>query len=102
VEEGTAVNVVVSTGQEQVPAALRPAPVGFGSQHPAPTIQGAAPNAGDPKQVPAVQEAEPRSAPTGVDSEPRRDATAPRVTSATSGATSVSPVPEKTEQEGKK
>jgi eukaryotic-like serine/threonine-protein kinase len=102
VEEGTAVDVAVSTDQEQVPAALRPAPVGFGPQQPAPAVQAAAPSAGDQKQVPAVQGAEPQSAPTGVDSEPRWDATAARVTSATSGTTSVSPVSEKTEQEDKK
>jgi hypothetical protein len=102
VEEGTAVDVAVSTGQEQVPAVFQPAPVGFGSQQPSSAIQAAAPGAGDQNQIPAVQAAEPQLAPTGVDTDPRRDATAARVTPATSGTTSVSPVSEKTVQEDKK
>ena len=103
VEEGTAVDVAVSTGQEQVPTVLQPAPVGFGSQQPSPAIQAAAPSAGDhQKQIPAVQAAEPQSAPTGADAEPRQDGTVARVTSAASGTTSVPPVSEKTQQEDKK
>jgi serine/threonine protein kinase len=103
VEEGTAVDVAVSTGQEQVPTVLQPGPVGFGSQQPSPAIQPAAPSAGDhQKQVPAVQAAEPQSAPTGVATDSRRDAPAARVTSATSGTISVSPVSERTVQEDKK
>jgi serine/threonine-protein kinase len=60
VEEGTAVDILVSTGPEQAPAALQAAPVGVdaGSQQPAPAAQPAASKAAGTKHVPAaVQEA---------------------------------------------
>jgi serine/threonine-protein kinase len=60
VEEGTAVDILVSTGPEQAPAALQAAPVGVdaGSQQPVPAAQPAASKAAGTKHVPAaVQEA---------------------------------------------
>jgi serine/threonine-protein kinase len=63
VEEGTAVDILVSTGPEQVPAALQAAPagVGAGSQQPAPSAQPAASKAAGTKQVPAAVQGAPVS-----------------------------------------
>jgi eukaryotic-like serine/threonine-protein kinase len=67
VEEGTAVDIVVSTGAEQVPAALQaaPTPVGAGSQQPPPAAQPAASKAAGPKQVPPAVQGAPVSFGTG-------------------------------------
>jgi hypothetical protein len=103
VEEGEAVDVAVSTGPKQVPAALRSAPpgVGAGSQQP-PATQAAAPSAADPKQAPAAIRAAPEAAPTSVDADPRQEARATRTSSTTSQTASTSPVSDKTEKKGKK
>jgi hypothetical protein len=67
VEEGTAVDILVSTGPAQVPAALQAAPagVGAGSQQPAPAAQPAASKAAGPKQVPAALQGAPVSVGAG-------------------------------------
>jgi eukaryotic-like serine/threonine-protein kinase len=67
VEEGTAVDILVSTGPEQVPAALQAAPagVGAGPQQAAPATQPAASKAAGPKQVPAASQGAPVSVGAG-------------------------------------
>ena len=67
VEEGTAVDILVSTGPEQVPAALQAAPagVGAGSQQAAPATQPATSKAAGPKQVPAALQGAPVSVGAG-------------------------------------
>jgi hypothetical protein len=103
VEEGEAVDVAVSTGPEQVPAALRSAPTGAnaGSQQP-PATQAAAPSVADPKQAPAAVRPAPEAAPTSVDADLRQEARAARASSTTSQTASTSPVSDKTEKKGKK
>jgi hypothetical protein len=83
VEEGTAVDIVVSTGPEQVPAALQaaPTPVGAGSQQPPPAAQPAASKAAGPKQVPAAVKGAPASVGAGSSQEaPAAQSAAPSAT----------------------
>jgi serine/threonine-protein kinase len=83
VEEGTAVDIVVSTGPEQVPAALQaaPTPVGAASQQPPPAAQPAASKAAGPKQVPAALQGAPASAGAGFSQEaPAAQSAAPSAT----------------------
>jgi hypothetical protein len=83
VEEGTTVDIVVSTGPEQVPAALRaaPTPVGTGSQQPPPAAQSAASKVADPKQVPAPVQGAPVSIGAGSNQEaPAAQSAAPNAT----------------------
>jgi eukaryotic-like serine/threonine-protein kinase len=83
VEEGTAVDIVVSTGPEQVPAALRaaPTPVGAGSQQPPPAAQPTASKAAGPKQVPAAVKGAPVSVDDGSSQEaPAAQSAAPSAT----------------------
>jgi serine/threonine protein kinase len=68
VEEGTAVDILVSKGSEQVPAALQAAPSGVGAgsqQQPPPAAQPAASKAAGPKQVPAAVQGAPVSVGAG-------------------------------------
>jgi hypothetical protein len=71
VEEGTAVDILVSTGAEQVPAALQAAPASGGadSQQPAPTAQPAASKTAGTKQVPAALQGAPVSVGEGSNQE---------------------------------
>ena len=83
VEEGAAVDIVVSTGPEQGPAALRaaPTPVGTGSQQPPPPAQPAASKAAGPKQVPATVQGAPVSVGNGSSQEaPAAESAAPSAT----------------------
>lgn len=100
VEEGAAVDVAVSTGPEQVPAATQAAPtlVGAAGSQGVPAAQPAASKSAGLKQVPAAVQAEP----TGVDAGSRQEAPTPRVASATIQTASGSPVSDKTERKGKK
>jgi eukaryotic-like serine/threonine-protein kinase len=84
-DEGTAVDVAVSTGSQQPPA-----------------TQGAAPSVADSKQAPAAVRAAPEAAPNGVDAHPRQEARAARASSTTSQTASTSPVSDKTEKKEKK
>ena len=126
VDEGTAVDIVVSTGPEQVPAALQAAPTGVGSQQPPPAAQPAASKAAGPKQVPAAVQGPPvsvggssqeapaaqsaapsamgqkqasgvQAAPTGVDTGSWQEDPTPRAASATIQTASSSSVSDKTE-----
>src|SRR5918993_599579 len=100
VEEGTAVDIVVSTGPKQVPAPLRAAPasVGAAGSSEAPATQ-AASSAADPKQVPAAVQV----APTSVDAGSRQEAPAAQRASITSQSISASSsVNDKTVQKKKK
>jgi tRNA A-37 threonylcarbamoyl transferase component Bud32 len=84
-DEGTAVDVAVSTGSQQPPA-----------------TQAAAPSAANPKQAPTAVRAAPEAAPTSVDADPPQEARAARASSTTSQTASTSPVSDKTEKKGKK
>ena len=127
VDEGTVVDIVVSTGPEQVPAALQAAPTGVGSQQPPPAAQPAASKAAGPKQVPAAVQGPPvsvgasssqeapaaqsaapsapkqkqapavQAAPTGVDTGSWQEAPTPRAASTTIQTASSSSVSDKTE-----
>jgi hypothetical protein len=113
--EGEAVDIVVSTGPEQVPDAIpvaptaagpkqvpaavqaAPANVGAGAPQEAPAAQSPAPSATRQKQAPAVQ-----AALTGVDAGSQQEAPTSRKSSATIQTASGSSVSDKTEQKGKK
>ena len=126
VDEGTVVDIVVSTGPEQAPAALQAAPTGVGSQQPPPAAQPAASKAAGPKQVPAAVQGPPvsvggssqeapaaqsaapsamgqkqasgvQAAPTGVDTGSWQEDPTPRAASATIQTASSSSVSDKTE-----
>ena len=81
---GTAVDVAVSMGPEQVPA-----------------TQAAAPSTAAPKQAPTAVRAVPDAAPTNVDADPRQEGRAARAASTTSQTASTSPASDKTEKKGK-
>ena len=70
VEEGTAVDIVVSTGPKQVPAPLRAAPASVGAGSPQAPATQAESSAADPKQVPAAVQVAPTSVDAGSQQEP--------------------------------
>jgi serine/threonine-protein kinase len=83
VEEGAAVDIVVSMGPKPIPAALQVAPTGAGagSQQPPPAAQPAASKAAGPKQVPAAVKGAPDSVDAGSSQEaPAAQSAAPSVT----------------------
>ena len=86
VEEGTAVDIVVSTGPKQVPAPLRAAPASVGAGSPQAPAAQAASSAEDPKQVPATVQV----APTSVDAGSRQEPPAAQRASITSQTISAS------------
>jgi eukaryotic-like serine/threonine-protein kinase len=105
VEEGTAVDIVVSTGPKQVPAPLRAAPASVGAGSPQAPATQAASSAADPKQVPVAVQIAPTSveAPTSVDAGSQQEAPAAQRASITSQTTSASSsVNDKTVQKKKK
>ena len=100
VEEGAAVDVVVSTSPEQVPAATQAAPTNVDAADSQGVLaaQSAAPKAADPKPGPAaVQEA-----PSSVGAGSGQQAPTSQVASATIQTASGPSVSDKTEQKGKK
>jgi eukaryotic-like serine/threonine-protein kinase len=106
VEEGTAVDIVVSTGpKKEVPAPLRAAPASVGAGSPQAPATQAASSAADPKQVPVAVKIAPTSveAPTSVDAGSQQEAPAAQRASITSQTTSASSsVNDKTVQKKKK
>ena len=99
VEEGTAVDIVVSTGPKQVPAPLPAAPASVGAGSPQAPATQAASSAEDPKQVPAAVQV----APTSVDAGSRQEPAAAQRASITSQTISASSsVNDKTVQKKKK
>jgi eukaryotic-like serine/threonine-protein kinase len=99
VEEGTAVDIVVSTGPKQVPAPLQAAPASVGAGSPQAPATQAASSAEDPKQVPAAVQV----APTSVDAGSRQEPPAAQRASITSQTISASSsVNDKTVQKKKK
>src|SRR5215210_508597 len=86
VEEGTAVDIVVSTGPKQVPAPLRAAPASVGAGSPQAPATQAASSAADPKQVPAAVQVAPSSVEAGL----RQEAPAAQRASITSQTISAS------------
>jgi hypothetical protein len=99
VEEGTAVDIVVSTGPKQVPTPLRAAPASVGAGSPQAPATQAASSAADPKQVPAAVQV----APTSVDAGSRQEPPAAQRASITSQTISASSsVNDKTVQKKKK
>ena len=99
VEEGTAVDIVVSTGPKQVLAPLPAAPASVGAGSPQAPATQAASSAEDPKQVPAAVQV----APTSVDAGSRQEPPAAQRASITSQTISASSsVNDKTVQKKKK
>ena len=102
VEEGTAVDIVVSTGPKQVPAPLRAAPASVGAGSPQAPATQAASSAADPMQAPTTKQAAPQAVPVGVNADPQQDVPAAQTASISTQTTSASSsVTNKTVQKGK-
>jgi serine/threonine-protein kinase len=103
VEEGTAVDVVVSTGPKQVPTPLRAAPASVGNGSPQAPDTRVASSAADPKQAPATVGAAPQAVPISAESDSQQEVPAAQPASITAQTTSASSsVSAKTVQQGKK
>jgi len=103
VEEGTAVDIVVSTGPKQVPTPLRAAPANVGAGSPQAPATQAASSAADPKRAPATKQAAPQAVPIGVNADPQQEGPAAQTASISTQTTSASSsVTDKTVQKGKK
>jgi serine/threonine-protein kinase len=103
VEEGTAVDIVVSTGPKQVPAPLRAAPASVGAGSPQAPATQAESNSTSPKQALTSVQAAPQAGPTSADVGSRQEAPTAQTASTTSQTASASSsINDKTVQKGKK
>lgn len=103
VEEGTAVDIVVSTGPKQVPTPLRVAPASVGTGSPQTPATQAKLNSTSPGQTPATTKAAPQAVPISVESDSQQDAPAAQPVSITAQtAQASSSVSAKTVQKEKK
>ncbi len=102
VEEGTTVDIVVSTGPKQVPASLRAAPAGVGTgSSQAPATQ-AKSNYTSPKQAPTNTEAASQAVPISVLDDAQQESPTVQKASTTAQTASASSTTKTVQKEKKK